>query len=509
MSAALYQFQKNAHMPSTFPQFDSFNHSTEAGVGESDDKRFRSQNWRERVATMSLAMAKALCSGSQMGRLDPESLGLVVRIHALNRMGCRVPVEMAEAARLLGTTRRRLEPALRTLQGMAPDLLVVVDGHYTAPTLGIDSAAAGTPEGNRFRASAMTRWSGQEMRVRQQTEAKAGPGHAAQEDFSSNGASGTKKMLGKSRAKKAKITAISGPESVSKDGFDALPPGQSTGDGRAVVCPYQALADSFNATCVALSKVNASSSWNASRKSMMSNRWKERPNASFWGDVFASVQRSDYLTGRSTPWQCSFDWIIKPANLQKILEGNYNNRGGVRRGLWDQGDKARDTEVLANMKSEVDAEAPFMRARNESAQDGFTAEQKSESAKLVGAESGAQNPVHRPTRGIGIGSAGQAPAGFNARKPARSAAPERAPGHDVVEHVAARQMAGAKAPPQENAGAAPKFTPDQLRATLGIRLSAAPLAPAKAPQTFPTPSQQMTPEPRTFRFRGSEQKAAK
>ena len=501
-------------MPLTYPRFDSLKHVTDAGTGEGGDKLSRSQNWRERVATMSLAMAKALCSGAQMGRLDPESLGLIVRIHALNRMGCSVPIEAAAAARLLGTTRRRLEPALKALLAIVPDLLVVVDGHYTAPTLGIDPASVGTPEGNRFRASALTRWSGQEMRARQQVE--TGHARTTLEDFSAAGGLEPEKMPGKSRAKKTKITEISGPASVSGDVFDALLPGPSAGDGRAVACPYQALADAFNATCVALAKVNAASSWSASRKSMMSNRWKERPDANFWADVFASVQRSDYLTGRSTPWQCGFDWIIKPANLQKILEGNYNNRGGVRRGLWDQGDKARDTHALANMKSEVDTDAPFMRPRTEPTQGASIAAQKAQSVPLVEAEFGAQQAANRQARGIS--PAGQAPAGFGARQPARSVPPAPAPAPatatvpGVGEPVAVRPPVAAKAAPERSAGAAPKFTPDQLRAALGARVSAAPTAAAKAPEAFhspissPIPSQQITPEPRTFRFRGSEQK---
>lgn len=48
-------------------------------------------------------------------------------------------------------------------------------------------------------------------------------------------------------------------------------------------------------------------------------------------DVFKAVESSDFLTGRSGKWVgCSFDWIIKPENLTKIIEGNYDDcRGAV------------------------------------------------------------------------------------------------------------------------------------------------------------------------------------
>ena len=41
--------------------------------------------------------------------------------------------------------------------------------------------------------------------------------------------------------------------------------------------------------------------------------------------VFASVERSDFLAGRTDRWQgVTFDWLIKQANFIKVLEGNYD-----------------------------------------------------------------------------------------------------------------------------------------------------------------------------------------
>ena len=40
--------------------------------------------------------------------------------------------------------------------------------------------------------------------------------------------------------------------------------------------------------------------------------------------VFSSIERSPFLRG-DTGWRgCTFDWVFKKANFQKILEGNYN-----------------------------------------------------------------------------------------------------------------------------------------------------------------------------------------
>lgn len=64
---------------------------------------------------------------------------------------------------------------------------------------------------------------------------------------------------------------------------------------------------------------------------------KRKATLKAWGDidqmieVFKKAGESDFLNG-STGWNsCGFDWIIKPGNRVKILEGNYDNgrKGGT------------------------------------------------------------------------------------------------------------------------------------------------------------------------------------
>lgn len=43
--------------------------------------------------------------------------------------------------------------------------------------------------------------------------------------------------------------------------------------------------------------------------------------------VFNNILNSDFLTGNNDRnWKCDFDWIFKPTNYTKILEGNYNKK---------------------------------------------------------------------------------------------------------------------------------------------------------------------------------------
>lgn len=44
-------------------------------------------------------------------------------------------------------------------------------------------------------------------------------------------------------------------------------------------------------------------------------------------DVFQLVLNSPFLLGQNDKnWRCDFDWIFKPTNFTKILEGNYNGK---------------------------------------------------------------------------------------------------------------------------------------------------------------------------------------
>ena len=57
--------------------------------------------------------------------------------------------------------------------------------------------------------------------------------------------------------------------------------------------------------------------------------------------VFSLAGQSDFLKG-SSGWQASFDWLMKPANMTKVLEGNYTNRaspaGGKSKSMWGEDD---------------------------------------------------------------------------------------------------------------------------------------------------------------------------
>lgn len=74
------------------------------------------------------------------------------------------------------------------------------------------------------------------------------------------------------------------------------------------------------------------------RKKAVAARVKELGGLDGWRDYLRRAVGSDFLTGRvpgrngNQPFKAGFDWLVKPANVAKVLEGNYDNRLGLPSG---------------------------------------------------------------------------------------------------------------------------------------------------------------------------------
>lgn len=100
--------------------------------------------------------------------------------------------------------------------------------------------------------------------------------------------------------------------------------GEGTPPKAADAFPYEEYRQAFIDCCPSLPRPNDIGKWTANRKKALRAK---KMSVSEFRDVCKKIDRSDFLTGRDGKWHgCSFDWILKPANWQKILEGNYENR---------------------------------------------------------------------------------------------------------------------------------------------------------------------------------------
>lgn len=108
---------------------------------------------------------------------------------------------------------------------------------------------------------------------------------------------------------------------------------------------YRAVVELFNETCPSLPRVR---DLTEQRKRAIKARMMEGNRTEDFRAVFAKVQASGFLTGRTGGWKCGFDWILKPANWQKIKEGNYDD--GTR----------GSTNPALNYAQRTPAEASFL-----------------------------------------------------------------------------------------------------------------------------------------------------
>lgn len=101
--------------------------------------------------------------------------------------------------------------------------------------------------------------------------------------------------------------------------------------------PYKQIVELYHRICKSLPRVKV---LNETRKRLIRARWKEYPDLSFWEEFFRRVENSDFLTARvppgkdgRPPFLADFEWIIRPNNFAKILEGRYDNRDDSRRDI--------------------------------------------------------------------------------------------------------------------------------------------------------------------------------
>ena len=96
--------------------------------------------------------------------------------------------------------------------------------------------------------------------------------------------------------------------------------------------PYAAIMDAYNTICTALTAIKT---MNDKRKQSVKVRFLQ----DFHGSMeevrafFRKVAASEFLCGRNERnWTANFDWLMKPSNTVKVLEGNYGNRTGAVQG---------------------------------------------------------------------------------------------------------------------------------------------------------------------------------
>lgn len=108
----------------------------------------------------------------------------------------------------------------------------------------------------------------------------------------------------------------------------------------------------FNSICVSLNKVSGMTE--PRRKAVQSAL--QAVGQEKITELFRKAEASDFLTKRnSTGWKAGFDWLMKPENYTKVLEGNYDNRNSAQTVQTDYTNGGLHPNIL-EMSGDVDPE---------------------------------------------------------------------------------------------------------------------------------------------------------
>lgn len=107
-------------------------------------------------------------------------------------------------------------------------------------------------------------------------------------------------------------------------------------------CPHEKLVEAYHELLPTCPRVVE---WTPARRAAMAARWREQAvrkgegrgyttveaGLDFWRRYLGYVAKSDFLTGRAPgragakPFVANLEWLVKPANFAKVVEGNYHS----------------------------------------------------------------------------------------------------------------------------------------------------------------------------------------
>ena len=103
------------------------------------------------------------------------------------------------------------------------------------------------------------------------------------------------------------------------------------GSSPADQCPHADIIAAYHEILPELARVR---SWDADRQRMLRSRWREdsqRQSVAWWREFFSYVKRCPFLIGQQCsegrePFLADLEWLIRPKNFRKVIEGKYESR---------------------------------------------------------------------------------------------------------------------------------------------------------------------------------------
>ena len=110
--------------------------------------------------------------------------------------------------------------------------------------------------------------------------------------------------------------------------------------------PYIKIKEHFNTLCPSIGQIRAIE---GRRRIQVAARWKDHPSLNEFDELFKTAEASDFLTGKSSDWKATFDWLMIAGNWNKTVEGNYTNKTPKKK-EFEQSSFDTDEYMLSALK---------------------------------------------------------------------------------------------------------------------------------------------------------------
>lgn len=139
------------------------------------------------------------------------------------------------------------------------------------------------------------------------------------------------KLLANPLAKLAESTDVTPPAPTPAPEEQKITEAKASVVRKADHCPQAEIVALYHDILPSLARVR---DWTASRQGYLRKRWaesEERQSLDWWRGYFEYVSKSDFLMGRKPgrggePFECDLEWLVRPKNFVKVIEGKYENR---------------------------------------------------------------------------------------------------------------------------------------------------------------------------------------
>jgi hypothetical protein len=96
-------------------------------------------------------------------------------------------------------------------------------------------------------------------------------------------------------------------------------------------CPHSDIVAAYHEILPELPRVRT---WDADRQKFLRGRWREdreRQSVNWWREFFGYVRTCPLLMGQverrdAPPWSADLEWLVRPSNFRKVIEGRYEAR---------------------------------------------------------------------------------------------------------------------------------------------------------------------------------------